>query len=74
VGERIGRGESLETILAEMVMVAEGVDTARAAQQLAHRHNVEVPITDAVCSVLFEEKSPREAVSELMLRSLKSEN
>ncbi len=74
VGERIGRGESLDHILADMVMVAEGVWTARAAQELARRCNVSVPITDAVCSVLFEHKSPQVAVSELMLRSLKSEH
>lgn len=73
VGERIGRGEVLDRILADMIMVAEGVWTARAAQELARRYNVSVPITDAVCSVLFEQKSPQIAVSELMLRTLKSE-
>ena len=73
VGERIGRGESLERILADMVMVAEGVWTARAAQELARRYDVSAPITDAVCSVLFEHKNPQSAVSDLMLRSLKPE-
>ena len=74
VGERIGRGEHLRDILNDMVMVAEGVWTARAAQKLACQHGVDVPITDAVCSVLFADKSPREAVRELMVRTLKSEN
>ncbi len=74
VGERIGHGEHLKDILNDMVMVAEGVWTARAAQQLARQHRIEVPITDAVCSVLFDDKSPRDAVRELMVRTLKSEN
>jgi len=74
VGERIGRGQALTTILNEMVMVAEGVWTSRAAQELARDCGVIVPITDAVCSVLFENKSPRDAVADLMLRTLKSEH
>ena len=49
VGERIGRGETLEQILGGMVMVAEGVWTARAAHELASRIGVEMPITTAVC-------------------------
>jgi glycerol-3-phosphate dehydrogenase (NAD(P)+) len=74
VGERIGRGETLDQVLAGMVMVAEGVWTARAARDLAQKHQVSVPITDAVCDVLFEQKSPREALSELMQRALKAED
>jgi glycerol-3-phosphate dehydrogenase (NAD(P)+) len=74
VGERIGRGDKLDDILASMVMVAEGVWTARAAQELARRCDVSVPITDAVCDVLFNKKSPRDAVSDLMVRTLKAEN
>ena len=74
VGERIGQGKHLDEVLSDMVMVAEGVWTARAAQELARRHHIDVPIIDAVCSVLFDDKSPREAVKELMLRTLKPEN
>lgn len=74
VGERIGRGESSDDVLTGMVMVAEGVWTARAAQELARKNKVSVPITDVVCDVLFEHKSPKEALSELMLRALKSED
>jgi len=73
-GERIGRGETLDQVLADMVMVAEGVWTSRAAHDLAKKHGVSVPITDAVCSVLFEKKGPREALSELMQRALKAED
>jgi glycerol-3-phosphate dehydrogenase (NAD(P)+) len=73
VGERIGRGERLEQILGSMVMVAEGVHTARAARDLGLRHGIELPITEQVCAMLFEHLSPREALGRLMTRDLKSE-
>ncbi len=73
VGERIGRGETLEQVLGTMVMVAEGVDTARAARDLGRAHRVELPITDQVCAMLFDGRSPREALQALMTRDLKSE-
>jgi glycerol-3-phosphate dehydrogenase (NAD(P)+) len=73
VGERIGRGEKLPAILGSMTMVAEGVDTTRSCRDLARRHNVEMPITNEVYCVLFEQKSPQSAVADLMGRSLKPE-
>lgn len=73
VGERIGRGESLEKILKSMTMVAEGVATCRSAWELALRYDVEMPITDQTYQVLFDGKAPAEAVSDLMGRSLKAE-
>jgi glycerol-3-phosphate dehydrogenase (NAD(P)+) len=73
VGERIGHGESLDRILATMTQVAEGVWTSRAALELAARHQIELPITAAVCEILFSGKDPRSALRELMVRSLKSE-
>jgi glycerol-3-phosphate dehydrogenase (NAD(P)+) len=73
VGERLGQGESLEQVLGSMVMVAEGVQTARAARELGRRHQVELPITDQVCGLLFEGRSPREAIQALMTRDLKRE-
>lgn len=73
VGERIGRGESLAQVLSSMSMVAEGVETARATRELARKHAVEMPITEAVCQVLFETKNPKSALQELMTRSLKTE-
>ena len=72
VGERLGRGEPLERILAGMVMVAEGVNTARAALELGRRHAVEMPLTEQVCAI-FDGRSPREALDALMTRELKSE-
>lgn len=73
VGERLGRGETLEQVLGSMVMVAEGVNTARAARDLGKKHGVELPITDQVCRLLFEGTSPRAALDALMTRDLKRE-
>ena len=74
VGERLGRGESLEQVLGGMVMVAEGVTTSRAARDLGRERNVELPITDQVCAIALEGKSPREAMQALMSRDLKRES
>ena len=73
VGERIGRGESLSSILAGMVMVAEGVKTSKVALELAERYGVEMPITQMVHDVLFCGIDPKEAVLGLMTRLPKSE-
>ncbi len=73
VGERIGKGESLDHILSDMTMVAEGVQTTRSGFELAGRENVEMPITSEVYRVLFEGKSPQGAVNDLMSRELKAE-
>jgi glycerol-3-phosphate dehydrogenase (NAD(P)+) len=73
VGERLGRGESLEAVLGSMTMVAEGVPAARAARDLGREHDVELPITEQVCAMLFEGRSPREALQALMTRDLRSE-
>jgi len=73
VGERLGRGETLEQVLGAMWMVAEGVHTARAARELGRRHAVEMPIAEQVCALLFEGRSPREALGALMTRDLKRE-
>ena len=73
VGERLGRGETLEQVLGAMVMVAEGVTTARAARDLGRAKGIELPITEQVCALMFEGKSPREALHALMTRDLKSE-
>ena len=72
VGERLGRGEKLEQILGAMVMVAEGVTTARAARDLGRKHGVELPITEQVCA-LFEGREPQSALMALMTRDLKRE-
>ncbi len=73
VGVRLGQGESLGDILASMKMVAEGVRTTKAARQLAHAYQVEMPIIDEVHHILFEGKSPKRATADLMLREPKPE-
>jgi glycerol-3-phosphate dehydrogenase (NAD(P)+) len=73
VGERIGRGETLANILNSMSMVAEGVETTRSVFALADRLKVEMPITGEVYRVLFEQRSPAEALAQLMGRTLKAE-
>jgi glycerol-3-phosphate dehydrogenase (NAD(P)+) len=74
VGEQISMGKSLEQVIDEMEMVAEGVRTTRSAYNLARRHGVEMPITEAVHAILFQGKSPRKLVKRLMTRSAKHEN
>jgi len=66
VGYQIGLGRKLSEILKEMNMVAEGVQTTRAAHHLAQKHGVRMPIVQQVYSVLFEDKDPRRAVTDLM--------
>jgi glycerol-3-phosphate dehydrogenase (NAD(P)+) len=73
VGERIGKGESLESILGNMVMVAEGVRTTRAAVALASQLDVELPIIENIHKVLYDGKDPNEAIIELMNRPLRRE-
>jgi len=73
VGEQIGKGRSLTDILNEMVMVAEGVKTTRSAYQLSQRYQIEMPITEQVYQILFENKDPKQALNELMMREPKKE-
>ena len=69
VGVELGKGRKLEDIIAGMHgMVAEGVLTTNAAVGLAHRHKVEMPITEQMYAILHDGKSPKEAIRELMTR------
>lgn len=74
VGMKLGEGAFLKDILAQTRMVAEGVKTAESAYNLATRLQVEMPITEKVYQILYEGKSPRTAVLELMTRDLKAES
>jgi glycerol-3-phosphate dehydrogenase (NAD(P)+) len=73
VGYKIGQGMKLEEILAGMVMVAEGVSTCKAVYELSRNREVELPICTEVYRILYENKSPAQAVKELMTRDLKAE-
>jgi glycerol-3-phosphate dehydrogenase (NAD(P)+) len=74
VGERLGRGESLEAITGSMRMIAEGVPTARSAFERARHFNVQTPIIDQVRAILYEKRSPAEALRSLFLRDPRPEN
>jgi glycerol-3-phosphate dehydrogenase (NAD(P)+) len=73
VGERLGKGETLEDIMNNMKMVAEGVWNCQAAKELAGELGVSVPITEQVNAVVHEGKDPRQAVMDLMARAPKPE-
>ncbi len=73
VGEMVGKGESLEKVLENMKMVAEGVNTVKPLLDLSKNLGVEMPICLKVYEVLFEGKDPKEAMQELMRRTLKPE-
>ena len=73
VGLELSKGKSLEAIITELGHVAEGVNCARAVCDLAARIGVDMPISNAVASVLFNGDSPREMVAKLMARDNKPE-
>ena len=74
VGEQIAQGKTLQQVIDDMQgQVAEGVRTTQSVRALADRHGVEMPITLEIYRVLFDGKSPLDAVSDLMMRSPKSE-
>ncbi len=73
VGKKIGEGSSLEKILSEMKMVAEGVKTAKSVYNLSQKIDVDMPICHAVYHILYENLLPDVAVQQLMSRDLKEE-
>ncbi|MBW1727094.1 MAG: NAD(P)-dependent glycerol-3-phosphate dehydrogenase [Deltaproteobacteria bacterium] len=73
VGKKIGGGMKLKEILSEMRMVAEGVKTAKSVYNLSRRLGVEMPISNEVYHILYDDVSPREALHRLMTRDLKHE-
>lgn len=72
VGMAIGQGQTLDSILAKGI-TAEGVRCANSALALGRKHNIDVPITEAVCNVLFEGVSPQQAVIDLLSREARPE-
>lgn len=73
LGVALGQGQSVAAALARTQAVVEGVNTARTAVALGERHGVDLPIAREVANVLFQNKPPRQAVSDLMERELKAE-
>lgn len=74
VGEKIGEGRTLKQILKVMNMVAEGIDTCKSVKMLAEKYEVDTPIVNEVYKVLFEEKDPVQATTDLMTRDMKAEH
>jgi glycerol-3-phosphate dehydrogenase (NAD(P)+) len=72
-GYLIGQGCTMSEAMEKVHMVVEGVYSARAGQKLAEKYGIEMPIVSVVNQVLFEDKSPAEAVRELMQRVRKDE-
>lgn len=74
VGEELGKGKKLETIIEEMQMVvAEGVKTAQSAHDLAQKVGIDTPIVNEVYACLYQDKDPRQGIKDLMTRPLKAE-
>lgn len=73
VGIELAKDRKLAEIVSSMTMIAEGVETTSAAVDLAHRFGVDLPITAQMDSILRGGRSPREAIRELMERTLKTE-
>jgi glycerol-3-phosphate dehydrogenase (NAD(P)+) len=72
-GERIGKGQTVEAAKQATESVIEGIATCKSVIALAERYNVEMPITQAVYEILFEDKPVQTAITELMTRRLKAE-
>lgn len=73
VGERLGRGETVEQIRGSTHTVAEGIPTAKSAFECARKLQIETPIIDQIYSVVHEGKRPDQAMQELLGRDQKSE-
>jgi glycerol-3-phosphate dehydrogenase (NAD(P)+) len=72
-GEELGRGRTVAEITASTRQVAEGVKSCASIQELSRSVGVEMPIVDAVTSVIAEELTPTEMITALMSRSAKPE-
>lgn len=72
-GIEIGKGKTVEEAIASVNMVVEGIRTSRVAWQLAQKHSVDMPITEQIYKVLFEQQDPRAGVLNLMSRGKKLE-
>ncbi|WP_099158370.1 NAD(P)H-dependent glycerol-3-phosphate dehydrogenase [Virgibacillus ndiopensis] len=72
-GNLLGKGNKLDQVLDQMGMVVEGVRTAKAAYQFASQQGIEMPITNGIYKILFEEAKPKDVVDQLMNRTKREE-
>lgn len=73
VGRELGRGKKLKEVIESMEMVAEGVDTAKSIHELCQRLKIQLPVADEVYRILFENKSAKKAVVDLLNRDANEE-
>jgi glycerol-3-phosphate dehydrogenase (NAD(P)+) len=73
VGEELGKGKSIETVLSGMQAVAEGVVTAKAVYKLSKKYAVPMPISVEVYNIIYKNKPPMQAVTDLMCRQIRAE-
>jgi glycerol-3-phosphate dehydrogenase (NAD(P)+) len=73
IGELIGQGKSLNNIIKQMQMVAEGIETTKSTFALAKKHDVDMPIVEKVYQILFENLNPTDALNQLMTRKFRHE-
>lgn len=72
-GYQIGKGKAVETVLEDMGMVVEGISTTKAAYELAQTHGIEMPITEAIYNVVYNDSEVKYVILNLMQREGKSE-
>ena len=73
VGEKLGKGKTIDQITTKMDMIAEGVTTVKAVFALSQRYKVSMPITREVYNIIYKNKKPNKAVTDLMSRRMRSE-
>lgn len=74
VGLGLAAGQTLDGVIAELGHVAEGVRCVRAVRQLAHQHDIAMPIVEAVARVLFDNETPQDAIRQLLAREAREES
>ena len=72
-GYKLGHGKDLEETLASMTMVVEGIRTCQAAHSYGQKHNIDMPIINAIYDIIFKKEDPDEALKKLLERSMKPE-
>ena len=72
-GNLLGKGHKLDEVLENMGMIVEGVSTTKAAYELAQQLEVEMPITETIYNVLYNDEDVQQAAKEIMLRDGKTE-
>ncbi|MRH42391.1 NAD(P)H-dependent glycerol-3-phosphate dehydrogenase [Aquibacillus halophilus] len=72
-GSLLGKGNSLDDVLNKMGMVVEGARTTKAAYQFSQEKKIEMPITNGIYRILFEEAKPKDVVDQLMTRMRRHE-